>query len=191
MVPPPKSTSFAQTAPAMQPYIVDPTLFDTSDHPAIFNEFLKWYEDLQNFGSTTFVVHTTHTGTSHSNSLSPSILDSGAIDHINSNETFFSSIFISDYLPSITMTNGSRLSSHGFDTIMSFLRYLLRMFSMSLGFPLTSYLLVVSLVPLIVLFLLPKILFVYRSRVWDRLLALDVSLMVFITYEYLHILERS
>jgi len=39
-----------------------------------FNEFLKWYEDRQNFSFTTSVAHTTHTGTSfvgitHSNSL--------------------------------------------------------------------------------------------------------------------------
>jgi len=42
---------------------------------AAFNEFLKWYEDRQNSGSSASVAYTTHTGTSfivtHSNSLSP------------------------------------------------------------------------------------------------------------------------
>ena len=47
------------------------TSFDTLGQPAIFNEFLKWYEDRQNPGSTAFVAHS---GTSlvdliHSTSL--------------------------------------------------------------------------------------------------------------------------
>jgi len=87
-----------------------------------FNEFLKWYEDHLNSGSTASVAHTTHTGTSfvgitHSNSLGPWVLDSGATDHITGNKSFFSSIFTSSYLPSITMANGSRVSSHGVGTI--------------------------------------------------------------------------
>jgi len=87
-----------------------------------FNEFLKWYEDRENYGFTASVAHTTHTGTSfvgitHSNSLGPWVLDSGVTDHITSNKSFFSSISTSGYLPSITMANGSRVSSHGVGTI--------------------------------------------------------------------------
>ena len=106
----------------MQPYTVDLIPFDTSGHPAIFNEFLRWYEDHQNFSSTASVAHTTYISTSfagitHSNSLGPWVLDSGAIDHITGNKTFFSSISTFGYLPCNTMTNDSRVSSHGVGTI--------------------------------------------------------------------------
>jgi len=86
---------------------------------AAFNKFLKWYEDRQNSSFTTFVAHTTHTGTSfagitHYNSLNPWVLDSGATNHITSNKNFFPFISTSG---SITMANGSRVSSHGVGTI--------------------------------------------------------------------------
>jgi len=45
------------------------------------------------------------------------VLDSGATYHIVGNNFFFSSISTSGYLPSITITNGSRVSSHGVGTI--------------------------------------------------------------------------
>jgi len=92
---------------------------------AAFNEFLKWYEDLQKSGSTACVEHTTHTGTSfvgitHSNSLGPWVLDSGATNHITGNKSFFYSTSTVGYLPSITMANSSRVSSHGVSTIHLF-----------------------------------------------------------------------
>jgi len=40
-----KYNMIAQIAPPMQPYTVDPIPSNTSGHPTIFNEFLKWYED--------------------------------------------------------------------------------------------------------------------------------------------------
>jgi len=40
------------------PSTMDLTLSDTSGPLATFNEFLKLYEDRQNFGSTTSVAHT-------------------------------------------------------------------------------------------------------------------------------------
>jgi len=73
----------------------------------------------------------------------------------------------SDYLPSITMANDFKVSSHGVVLFISFLHYLLITFFMSLDLPLTYYLLVISLVPLIVSFLLPKVLFVYKTGVQD------------------------
>jgi len=140
--------------------------------PATFNEFLKWYEDRQNSGSTTSVAHTTHTGRSlvgitHSNFLSPWVVDSGATNYIIGNKK---KILL--YLPLVIylplpwlMALGSHLMV--LVLLISFLRCLLIMFSMSLGLPLTYYLLVVSLVPLIVLFLSPKILFVYMIGIRD------------------------
>jgi len=90
-----------------------------------FNEFLKWYVDRQNSGFTTSVEHTTHTSTSfvgitHSNSFGPWVLDSSATDHIIGNKFFFSSISTSSCLPSITMANGSNVSSHDVGTINLF-----------------------------------------------------------------------
>jgi len=41
---PPKSVILPQIA-HVQSSIVNPTSSDTSDHPTIFNEFLKWYKD--------------------------------------------------------------------------------------------------------------------------------------------------
>jgi len=98
------------------------TLSDTKGPPAIFNEFLKWYEDRQNSCSTAFVVHTgiSCVGLTHSNSLGSWVLDSGATDHITGNKSFFSSLSTSSHLPSITMANGSKVSSHGIGTIHLF-----------------------------------------------------------------------
>ena len=56
-----------------------------------FNEFLKWYEDHQNSGSTAFVAHssTPYVGLTHSNSFGPWVLDSDVTHHITSNNFFF------------------------------------------------------------------------------------------------------
>jgi len=110
-----------------------------------------------------------HTSTSfasltHSNSLGPIGLDSVVTYHIIGNKSFFSSLSTSSYLPFVTMTNGYRVSSHGVDTIHPLFLSIDNVF-ISLGLHLTYYPLVISRVPLIVLFLLPKILFVYRSGV--------------------------
>jgi len=48
----------------------------------------------------------------HSNCLGLWVLDSGNTNHITSNKSFFSSMSTSSYLPSITMTNGYRVSSY-------------------------------------------------------------------------------
>jgi len=90
---------------------------------AAFNEFLKWYEDRQNSGFTASIALKTHTSTSfvgitHSNSLGPWVLDSGATNHITGNKNFF--IFYVYLLCSITMANDSRVSSHGVSTIHLF-----------------------------------------------------------------------
>ena len=104
------------------PSTMDITLSDTSSPPVIFNEFLKWYEDRQNSCSTVSVAHTGIfcAGLTHSNSLGSWVLDSGATDHITGNKSLFSSFSTSSHLPSITMTNGSKISSHGIGTIHLF-----------------------------------------------------------------------
>jgi len=96
-----------------------PTSFDISSQPAIYNEFLKWYEDRQNSSSVASVAHssTPFAGLTHSNSLGPWVLDSGATDHITSSKSFFFSLSTSSYLPTITRANGPMVSSHGVGTI--------------------------------------------------------------------------
>jgi len=132
---------------------VDPILFDTLGHPAIFIEFLKWYGDRQNSGFTTSVANTTHIGISlasitHSNFFSPWVLDSSATDHITGNKKLFSLL----YLPLVIYLLLSWLMAIGSHLMIlvlfiSFLRYLLIMLFMSLGFPLTYYVLVVQVYP--------------------------------------------
>ena len=56
----------------------------------------------------------------HSNSRGSWVLDSGATDHITRNKSFFSSLPTSSHLPSITMANGSKVSSHGIGIIHLF-----------------------------------------------------------------------
>ena len=82
------STATTQTS------IVGPSSYDTSRQHAIFNEFLKWYEDHQIFSSTPSVALTctSFAGLTHSTSLGPCVLDSSVIDHIIVNKYFFSSL---------------------------------------------------------------------------------------------------
>ena len=89
------------------------------DSSVVFSEFLKWYEDRQNSGSTVFVAHTSKSFASITrfNSLDSWVIDSGVANYITGNKTCFSSICTSSYLPSITMTNGFRVSSLGVGTI--------------------------------------------------------------------------
>jgi len=111
----------------VQPSIVDYTSssFDTPGQPAIFNEFLKWYEDRQNPTSTTYVAHlgTSFVGLTHFTSLGPRVLDLGATYHITGNQSFFSSLSTTGSLPSITTANGFKVPSHGVGTI-NFLPFL-------------------------------------------------------------------
>jgi len=86
-----------------------------------FSDFLKWYEERQSSSSTTY-AYVARTGTSfvgltHSDSLGPWVLDSGATDHITGNKSLFSSLSCLDHLPSVTMVDGSRVSSHGVGTV--------------------------------------------------------------------------
>jgi len=111
-----------KTNVVVQATLVPPTMDRTSGPPAIFNEFLKWYEDRQNSGSTASVTHTgiSFARLTYSSSLGPWVLDSGATDYITGNKSFFSSLSTFGHLPSITMANGSKVSSHGVGTVHFF-----------------------------------------------------------------------
>jgi len=106
----------------VQPSTMDHTSIDTLGQPAIFNEFLKWYEDRKNPSSTASVAHsgTFFVGLTHSTSHGPWVLDSGATNHITGNKSFFSSLSTTGYLPSVTMANGYRVPSLGVGTINLF-----------------------------------------------------------------------
>ena len=90
-----------------------------SDTPAMFNKFLKWYKDQESSSSTTSVAHTgtSFVGLTQSSSPGPWVFDSGATDHINGNKSLFSS---PNHLPSVTLADGSRVSSHGVGTVKLF-----------------------------------------------------------------------
>jgi len=115
----PRSVAVAQIAP-VKPSTMDHTSIDTPGQTVIFNEFLKWYEDRQNPSSTASVAHssTSFVSLTHSTSLGPWVLDSGATNHITGNKSFFSSLSTTGYLPSVTMANGYRVPSHGVDTLI-------------------------------------------------------------------------
>jgi len=118
---PPKFVAVAQT-PHVQPSTMDHTSIDTPGQSAIFNKFLKWYEDHQNPSSTASVARsgTFFVGLTHSTSLGPWVLDSCVTDHITGNKSFFSSLSTTGYLPSVTMANGYRVPSHGVGNINLF-----------------------------------------------------------------------
>ena len=156
----------------MQPSTVNHTSIDTPGQPAIFNEFLKWYEDRQNPSSTTFIAHssTSFVGLTHFASLGPWVLDSGARDHSTGNQSFFPSLSTTGYLPSVTMTNGYRIPSHGvaiinlfpslsIDNVLYVPRSPFNLLSIShLTHSPFNLLSIIS----------PKILFLYRTKVWDE-----------------------
>jgi len=55
-----------------------------------------------------------------SSSPGPWVFYSGAIDHITSNKSLFSSLSSPNPLPFVTLTDGSRVSSHGVGTVKLF-----------------------------------------------------------------------
>jgi len=158
----------------------------------------SWLQSLTNLSNSIRIVKplvplVAHTSTSfvgltHSNSFGPWVLDSSAIGHIIDNKSFFSSLSTLDYLPSISMANRYRISSHGLVLFTFFPHFQLIMLFMSLCLPLTYYPFVVSYVPLITLSPLQKILFAYRTRVRIGYLTLNISLAVFIIFRHLNML---
>jgi len=113
---PPLSDVVAHTDPPLQPSTTNPPSFvSATDKSAIINEFRKWSEDRKLSSSMTFVAHTgtTFAGLNQSSPIGPWVFDSGATYHITSKNSLFSSLSSPDNLPSVTMTNGSRVLAHG------------------------------------------------------------------------------
>ena len=118
---PPRSAAVVQNDLSTPQSSGDP-LFVSSDTPAMFNKFLKWYKDQQSSSSTTSIAHT---GTSfasltQSSSHGSWVFDSGATDNITGNKSLFSSLSFPNPLPFVTLADGSRVSSHGVGTVKLF-----------------------------------------------------------------------
>jgi len=118
---PPRSAATVQTNLSPPSSTRDPPSSVSSDTPAMFNKFFKWYKDQQSFNSTAFIAHT---GTSFDgltqSSPGPWVFDSGATDHITGNKSLFSSLSFPNPLPSVILADGSRVSSHGVGTVKIF-----------------------------------------------------------------------
>jgi len=118
---PPRSAATTQTNLSPPSSIGDPPSV-SSDTPTMFNKFLKWYKDQQSSSSTAFVTHTgtSFVGLTRSSSPGPWVFYSRAIDHITGNKSLFSSLSSHNPLPSVTLADGSRVSSHGVGTVKLF-----------------------------------------------------------------------
>ena len=94
----------------------------SSDILVMYNKFLKWYKDQQFSSSTASVAHTgtSFVGLTQSSSPGPWVFDSGATDHITGNKSLFSSLSSTNPLPSVTLADGFRVSSHGVGTVKLF-----------------------------------------------------------------------
>jgi len=118
---PPRSTVAVQTNISPPSSTGDPPSV-SPDTPAMFNKFLKWYKDQESSSFTTSIAHTgtSFVGLTRSSSLGPWLFDSRATDHITSNKSLFSSLSSPNHLPSVTLADGSRVSSHGVGTVKLF-----------------------------------------------------------------------
>ena len=118
---PPRSAAAIQTNLSPPLSTGDPPPSVPSDTPAMFNKFLKWYKDKESSSSTASVAQT---GTSllglTQSSPGPWVFDLGATDHINGNKSLFSSLSSLNHLLSVTLADGSRVSSHGVGTVKLF-----------------------------------------------------------------------
>jgi len=75
---------------------------------------MKWYEENQTSSSTASIAYECplFVGLTQSCSLDPWALDFAATNNIPGNKSFISSLSTSDFLPFVTMANGSRALSH-------------------------------------------------------------------------------
>ncbi|XP_073221477.1 uncharacterized protein [Cicer arietinum] len=87
-----------------------------------YEDFLRWVQSHPNSSSPTSVAHTGNSSVylSHSSSLGPWVLDSGASDHVTGNKCLFSSLSTSSFLPTITSANGTQTWSQGVGTVHIF-----------------------------------------------------------------------
>jgi len=118
---PPRSAAVVQTNLSPPSSIGDPP-FVLPDTLVMFNKFLKWYKDQECSSSTASIAHTgtSFVGLTQSSSLGPWVFNSEATDHITGNKSLFSSLSSPNHLPSVTLADGSRVSSHGVGTVKLF-----------------------------------------------------------------------
>jgi hypothetical protein len=80
-----------------------------------YTNYIRLYKECQASNLTASVVHAGNSfaGITDFAYSSSWVLDSGATDHITSNESLFSTLSTSGHLPSVTMANGSWTQSRG------------------------------------------------------------------------------
>ncbi|RVW24203.1 hypothetical protein CK203_087023 [Vitis vinifera] len=112
---PPRTAHVAQSSDPQSP---QPPSSSTSQGIFLID---SEYDDYLRYQATksAFVASVAQTGNAsacltHTSSLGPWILDSGASDHISSNKDLFSSITTTSALPTVTLANGSQTVAKGF-----------------------------------------------------------------------------
>lgn len=80
-----------------------------------YEDFLRWCQTDQKYGSTASVAHTGNPFIcfSHSSPLGLWVLDFGVSDHVTGNKNLLCSLSTSGFLPTITSANGSQNRSKG------------------------------------------------------------------------------
>ncbi|RVW91776.1 hypothetical protein CK203_045940 [Vitis vinifera] len=109
---PPRATHVAQSSDPQSPQ--PPSSSTSQGISLIDNE----YDDYLRYQATksASVAQTGNASAclTHTSSLGPWILDSGASDHISGNKDLFSSITTTSALPTVTLANGSQTMAKGF-----------------------------------------------------------------------------
>ncbi|RVW72360.1 Retrovirus-related Pol polyprotein from transposon TNT 1-94 [Vitis vinifera] len=112
---PPHTAHVAQSSDPQSP---QPPSFSTSQGISLtdseYDDYLCYQATKS--ASVTYVVQTGNASAclTHTSSLGPWILDSGAFDHISGNKDLFSSITTTSVLPTVTLANGSQTMAKGF-----------------------------------------------------------------------------
>ena len=111
---PPRTAHVAQSSDPQSP---QPSSSSTSQGISLtdseYDDYLRYLATKS--ASVTSVAQTGNASTclTHTSSLGPCILYSGASDHISGNKDLFSSITTTSALPTITLTNGSQTVAKG------------------------------------------------------------------------------
>lgn len=84
-----------------------------------YNDFIRWFQNNQNPGSTTSIAHIGNSFIclSQSSSLGPWVLDCGVSNHVIDNKGLSHSLSTSGFLPTITSVNGSQTQFEGIGNV--------------------------------------------------------------------------